>query len=300
LGKALCAFCGSALIVVNAVAAWGQTPLKFDSNRAWEHLRQLVAIGPRPSGSAAIEQSRKYIKDQLAAIGLKAVEQAWDDETPLGRVHMVNLIATIPGASPNRIAITGHYDTKLFREFRFVGASDGGSSAAFLIELARVLKARKNALTVEIVFLDGEEAVVEWRGNDHTYGSRHYVEVARRANTLSSLKAMVLVDMIGDRDLGIRRDSNSTGWLNNLVWNAAARLKLDNYFLAATTTVEDDHLPFIAAGVPSVDIIDLDYDAWHTQRDTLDAVSARSLQVVGDVLLAALPQIEARVTRPNR
>jgi Zn-dependent M28 family amino/carboxypeptidase len=291
--------CGSALIVVIAIAASAQTPAKFDSSRAWEHLRQLVAIGPRPAGSAAIEQSRKYIKDQLAAIGLKAVEQAWDDETPLGRVHMVNLIVTIPGASANRIAITGHYDTKLFREFRFVGASDGGSSAAFLIELARVLKARKNAVAMEIVFLDGEEAVIEWRGTDNTYGSRHYVQLAQRAKTLSSLKAMILVDMIGDRNLGIRRDSNSTPWLTDIVWNAAARLNLSSYFLPASTTVEDDHLPFVAAGVPSVDIIDLDYPAWHTQGDTLDAVSARSLQVVGDVLLAAIPQIEAKVSRPN-
>jgi Zn-dependent M28 family amino/carboxypeptidase len=288
------------LIVVSSIAAWGQTTPKFDSNRAWEHLRQFVAIGPRPAGSAAIEQSRKYIKDQLAAIGIRTVEQAWDDETPLGRVHMVNLIATIPGASPNRIAITGHYDTKLFREFRFVGASDGGSSAAFLLELARVLKARKNALTIEIVFLDGEEAVIEWRGTDHTYGSRHYVEVAQRAKTLGTLKAMILVDMIGDRDLGIRRDSNSTPWLTDIIWSAAGRLKLSNQFLPAPTTVEDDHLPFLAAGVPSVDIIDLDYPAWHTQQDTLEAVSARSLQVVGDVLLAALPQIETRLTSQNR
>ena len=142
--------------------------------------------------------------------GLKAVEQAWDDETPLGKVHMVNLIATIPGASAIRLAITGHYDTKFVREFPFVGASDGGSSAAFLLEMARVLKARKNRMTMELVFLDGEEAVVEWRGNDHTYGSRHYVETARRDGSLTSLKAMVLIDMIGDRDLGIRRDSNST------------------------------------------------------------------------------------------
>jgi Zn-dependent M28 family amino/carboxypeptidase len=287
------------LIVVISIAAYGQTAPKFDSNRAWEHLRQLVAIGPRPAGSAAIEQSRKYIKDQLAGIGIRTVEQAWDDETPLGRVHMVNLIATIPGASANRIAITGHYDTKLFREVRFVGASDGGSSAAFLIELARVLKARKNALTMEIVFLDGEEAVIEWRGTDHTYGSRHYVEVAQRAKTLAALKAMILVDMIGDRDLGIRRDSNSTPWLTDIIWSAAARLKLGNRFLPAPTTVEDDHLPFLAAGVPSVDIIDLDYPAWHTPQDTLEAVSAGSLQVVGDVLLAALPQIEARLVRPN-
>jgi hypothetical protein len=109
---------------------------------------------------------------------------------------------------------------------------------------------------------------------------------------------MILVDMIGDRDLGIRRDSNSTPWLTDIVWSAAARLKLTNHFLPASTTVEDDHLPFLAAGVPSVDIIDLDYPAWHTQQDTLEAVSAGSLQVVGDVLLAALPQVEARLVRP--
>jgi len=280
----------SVLTIVSALSA--QTT--FDSSRAWEHLRQLVAIGPRPAGSPAIEQTRTYIKDQLAKMGLKAAEQAWDDETPLGKVHMVNLIVTIPGTSKDRLAITGHYDTKLFREFRFVGASDGGSSAAFLIELARVLKARRNRLTMDVVFLDGEEAVIEWRGKDNTYGSRHYVEAARRDGSLKTLKAMVLVDMIGDRNLDMRKDSNSTPWLADIIWSQAAKMKLDQAFLPAMTTIEDDHLPFLAAGIPSVDIIDLDYDAWHTQRDTLDAVSARSLQVVGDVLLASLPQIEAR------
>ena len=255
----------------------------------------MVAIGPRPAGSPAIEQTRTYIKDQLAKIGLKAAEQVWDDETPLGKVHMVNLIVTIPGASKDRLAITGHYDTKLFREFRFVGASDGGSSAAFLIELARVLKARRNRLTMDVVFLDGEEAVIEWRGKDNTYGSRHYVEVARRDGSLKTLKAMVLVDMIGDRNLDMRKDSNSTPWLADIIWSQAAKMKLDQAFLPAMTTIEDDHLPFLAAGIPSVDIIDLDYDAWHTRRDTLDAVSARSLQVVGDVVLASLPAIEQHV-----
>jgi Zn-dependent M28 family amino/carboxypeptidase len=285
----------SALIVIFAIVVSGQATPKFDSNRAWEHLRQMVAIGPRPAGSPAIEQTRKYIKDQLAAIGLKATDQAWDDETPLGKVHMVNLIVTIPGTSKDRLAITGHYDTKLFREFRFVGASDGGSSAASLLELARVLKARRNPLTIELVFLDGEEAVVEWRGNDHTYGSRHYVASAQRDGSIKSLKAMILIDMIGDRDLGIRRDSYSTPWLSEIIWRQAATMKLGNVFLPALTTVEDDHLPFLSAGVPSVDIIDLDYDAWHTQRDTLDAVSARSLQVVADVVLASLPEIESRL-----
>src|SRR6478752_193536 len=107
-------------------ASAGVAP-KFDSNRAWEHLRQMVAIGPRPSGSAAIERTRKYIKDQLATSGLAATEQAWDDQTPVGKVHMVNLIATIPGASKDRLIIAGHYDTKRFRDIQFVGASDGAS-----------------------------------------------------------------------------------------------------------------------------------------------------------------------------
>jgi len=274
---------------------------RFDSGRAWDHLRQLVALGPRPSGSPTIEQARKYIKDQLAAVGVAVVEQTWDQQTPIDKVRMVNLIATIPGARKDRIAITGHYDTKLFREFRFVGASDGGSSAAFLIELARVLKSRRNAATFEIVFLDGEEArLTDWHGTDNTYGSRHYVETARRDGSLATLKANVLVDMIGDRDLRLKRDTNSTRWLTDIVWDAARRLKLDAYFVPDSTQIEDDHLPFLAAGVPSVDIIDLEYEQWHTAKDTLDAVSARSLQIVGDVVLAALPRIEAHVAAPSR
>jgi len=269
---------------------------KFDAARAWEHLRQLVAIGPRPSGSPAIEQTRKYIREQLAAAGLTATEQVWDEQTPIDKVRMVNLVATIPGARKERIVFAGHYDTKLYREFRFVGASDGGSSAAFLLELARVLKARKNQLTIEMLFLDGEEArLPDWHGTDNTYGSRHYVDLAKRDGSLAGLKALVLIDMIGDRDLDMRRDTNSTPWLTDLIWHEAERQRLDDYFVAENTKIEDDHLPFLAAGVPSVDIIDLDYEAWHTARDTLDAVSARSLQVVGDVVLGALPLIERRL-----
>jgi glutaminyl-peptide cyclotransferase len=277
-----------------------QTPAaapRFDSSRAWEHLRQLVAIGPRPAGSAAIDQSRTYIRKQLAAAGVAVTEQAWDDTTPTGPVHMVNLIATIPGASRDRIVIAGHYDTKRYRDIRFVGANDGGSSAAFVLEMARALQGRKSALTIELLFLDGEEAVIEWQGRDHTYGSRHYVDAARRDGSISTLKALILVDMIADRDLGIKRDTNSTPWLTDIVWNAARAQKLGEYFPNDRTEIEDDHLPFVEAGIPSVDIIDLEYPAWHTPLDTLDAVSARSLQVVGDVVLAALPQVEQRVAR---
>src|SRR3954471_4869763 len=215
-----------------ALGLQAMTPVaKFDSGHAWEHLRQLVAIGPRPSGSPAIEQTRKYIREQLAANGLTAVEQAWDDQTPLDKVHMVNLVATIPGARKERIVIAGHYDTKLYRQFRFVGASDGGSSAAFLLELARVLKGRRNPLTIELLFLDGEEPrMPDCHDTDTTSGSRHYVEAAKRDGSLATLKALVLIDMIGDRDLDIRRDANSTPWLTNTIWDEAKRQHHDDVF----------------------------------------------------------------------
>jgi glutaminyl-peptide cyclotransferase len=282
-------------LLLLALAMQASAPaVRFDSSRAWEHLRHLVSIGPRPAGSAALEQARKYIRTQLTAAGIAVTEQSWDAPTPIGPVPMVNLMATIPGQSRNRLVIAGHYDTKRFREFRFVGANDGGSSAAFLIELARVLKSRRNALTIELLFLDGEEAIIEWEGDDNTYGSRHYVRAAQENGSLSSLKALVLVDMIGDRDLQIKRDTNSTPWLTDVIWETATRQKMAAYFVPDSRAIEDDHLPFIRAGIPAVDIIDLDYPAWHTPADTIEAVSARSLQVVGDIVLAALPQIEAR------
>ena len=147
--------------------------MTFDGGRVYQHLRQIVTFGPRPAGSAALAATRRYVVNQLAASGIKTSEQAFDADTPIGPLKMVNVIATIPGKRPERVVFGGHYDTKLFREFRFVGANDGGSSAAFLIELARVLKARANPMTVEIVFFDGEEAMLpDWGPGDNTYGSR--------------------------------------------------------------------------------------------------------------------------------
>ncbi len=285
---------------VSVLALAPQVAPKFDSGRAWEDLRQLVAIGPRPSGSPAIEQTRKYIKDQLSAAGLTAVEQAWDAQTPIDKVRMVNLRATLPGARKERIVFAGHYDTKLFREFRFVGASDGGSSAAFLIELGRVLKSRKSPYTIELLFLDGEEArLPDWAGTDNTYGSRHYVETAKRDGSLSTLKALVLVDMIGDRSPRFMREANSTPWLTDIIWSTAQKSGHGSIFVNASTPIEDDHVPFLSAGVPATDIIDLDYPAWHTPSDTLDQTSARTLQIVGDVVVASLAPIEARLKGGN-
>jgi Zn-dependent M28 family amino/carboxypeptidase len=272
----------------------------FDANRAFEHLKQVVAFGPRPANSPALQKTREYIKQQLTAIGLTPVEQAFEAQTPIGPVKMANISATIKGTGggPGRLIIAGHYDTKLFTDFTFVGANDAGSSTAFLLEFARVLKDRKNAVTMEILFLDGEEAFGEW-DTGNTWGSRYYVEQAEESGDLKNVKAMILVDMIGDKDLTIKRESQSTPWLTDAIWSAARQLKRPE-FQPEEQTINDDHLPFLQAGVPAVDIIDFQYPdaahgAWHTAEDTLDKVSAQSLQVVADVLLAALPAIELRV-----
>jgi glutaminyl-peptide cyclotransferase len=309
----------AALLVTGLVAACtapvaAVDPPAFDGGKAYDHVRAMVGFGPRPAGSATLEQTRQYIRKQFGEMGVQVADQAFEAETPMGKVKMVNLRATIPGARPERIIFAGHYDTKLFREFRFVGANDGGSSGALLIELARVLKARKNTYTLEFLFLDGEEAFVDWylefpctagRCHDNTYGSRYYVAQAKKAGQLAQIKSMILVDMIGDRDLVIKRETNSTPWLTDIIWTAAKSLGHQATFVAEPFAVEDDHMPFLDAGVHAVDVIDLDYGPfngtwWHTAEDTLDKVSARSMETVGKVLVAALPKIEARLAGPGR
>jgi hypothetical protein len=271
---------------------------QFEGGRAFKHLEALVAIGPRPAGSPGAQKARDYIKEQLAALSLAVEEQAFEAKTPLGPVRMVNLRAMIPGAAAGpRLIVAGHYDTKLFKDVTFVGANDGGSSTAFLIELARVLKQRPATLPIELLFFDGEEAVVAWEGDDNTYGSRHYVSAVQRDGSLARIGALVLVDMIGDRDLRLLREAQSTPWLTEIIWSRARSMGR-RQFVDESTPINDDHLPFLAAGVPAVDIIDMDYAAWHTPEDTLDKTSADSLQVVGDVLVAALPDIEKRL-RPR-
>jgi Zn-dependent M28 family amino/carboxypeptidase len=192
--------------------------------------------------------------------------------------------------------VAGHYDTKLFANFRFVGANDGGSSAALLLELARELRGRKHALTYWLVFFDGEEAVREWSDTDSVYGSRHLVQKLSADGELGRIQAMILVDMIGDAHLDIRPDSASTPWLTKLVFSAAHRLGYDTQFPDSPTAIDDDHIPFINAGVAAVDLIDLDYGPsnsyWHTAKDTVDHCSPISLTIVGRVVLATLDDLE--------
>ncbi len=302
---ALAALLGAALAAPRR-AAWAAPP-RFDGARALRDVERLVALGPRPPGSAALAQARAYIVAELQAAGWRVREQPFTARTPRGPIPMTNLIAEWPGRRPEIVAVGGHYDTKVFEGFRFVGANDGGSSAGLLIELGRALGPSLRAAPPDharwLLFFDGEEAQVSWSPRDSLYGSRALVAALRASGELARLRVLVVADMIGDRDLGIRREALSTPWLTDVVWRVARELGAGRHFLPESLTVEDDHAPFLDAGVAATLLIDFDYGPdgrngyWHTAEDTIDKLSAESLAVVGTVLLHALPAVDAALAR---
>jgi hypothetical protein len=266
----------------------------FSEMRAAADLQTIVGFGPRPAASDAIVKTRNYIVAELEKAGLKPELDAFDARTPRGTKRMVNIRAVRPGAGKSIILVGGHYDTKLFDNVRFVGANDGGSSTAWLLEFARATKDLKLENTLEFIFFDGEEAVVEWTDEDSVYGSRHDVDRRVRMKSLNAVKAMILVDMIGDRNLNIRREGQSTRWLKDIIWETAQSLGYIREFPNEQIEVSDDHIPYLKAGISAVDLIDFDYPHWHTSADTIDKVSARSLKIVGDVVYFSLPAIDRR------
>ena len=285
------------IIMASAQHAQAADPYAFNGGRAFADLQHLVSFGPRPVGSSALESSRAWIIGQLQKAGCKVVQNHFVGATPVGNIPMVNLIAELPGTEPDHIVmIAGHYDTKLEKSFRFVGANDGGSSAAFLLEMASELAQTRHKLTYWIVFFDGEEAVQHWTDTDSTYGSRHLVQKMTADGTLSRIDAMILVDMIGDAHLDIHWDQNSTAWLNKIIFQEADRLGYSSYFLRSPVAIDDDHIPFVQAGVSAADVIDLDYGPnnsyWHTAQDIVQHSSPSSLTIVGRVVKATLEKLE--------
>jgi Zn-dependent M28 family amino/carboxypeptidase len=296
-----------------------KTTTDFDGDRAFEHVRKQVEFGPRPAGSAELERTRDYIVAQLkSSPGLNVTTDEFHPTTPQGQKKMVNVIAELPGESSDVIIISSHYDTKYYKDFNFVGANDAGSSTGALIEIARVLAQKsKPKLTYWFVFFDGEEAFcTDWEqcknpnpadpGNgsaDNTYGSRHMVEQLIAKNELKRIRAMILLDMMGSKDLRLGRPELSSRWLVDVVWQTAREAGYGKQFTDGREGVDDDdHKPFLRAGVDALDIIQLaTYDEWHTKDDTLDKISAKSLKAVGDTLILSLPKIEERILRkPDR
>lgn len=260
----------------------------FSGASALEFARRAVEFGPRPAGSAANRQLQLYILEQLKSCGCQVIEDAFT-----ARVPMRNIMARFPGSSGRAIAVTGHFDTKDLPGGRFVGANDGGSSTGLLLELARALAGQPRLDDIYLVWFDGEEAFGEWSASDSVWGSKHLAERWRADGTLARLKALINVDMIGDRDLNILDELNSTPELRRLAAAVAADLGYEAHFSAGQEAMEDDHLPFLALGAPAIDLIDFDYEHWHQDSDTLDKISAKSLEIVGRVVLEMVRRLES-------
>jgi glutaminyl-peptide cyclotransferase len=259
---------------------------QFSGEKALGHVQYLVDLGPRTPGSEAIGKSRDYIENQLKASGWQTIQQTFSDETPRGKVHFVNLIARFSGQKNTEpsFLLCSHYDTKTFNNFRFVGANDAGSSTGLLLELARVLGQRPNlAAKIELVFFDGEEAYENFSDTDGLYGSRYFAKQLSESKTAKRFRGGILFDMVGDRSLDITLPPDSPAQIAHDIFASADALKLRNYFTYFDRSILDDHTPLNEVGIPTIDIIDFDYPPWHTAEDTVDKLSAQSLQIVGSV-----------------
>jgi Zn-dependent M28 family amino/carboxypeptidase len=260
---------------------------RLNSARAMGYVRDIVAFGRRASGSEGMKKQQAYIRQKLKGDQLE--EDTFAAQTPAGKFELRNLIAKYPGTTNEVIVIASHYDTN-YPLKNYVGANDGGSSTALLLELANQFRGQKRTgPAIWLVWFDGEEAFQQWSDTDSLYGSRHLAAKWKADGTSKHIKAFLLLDMIGDADLNIDYDENSTDSLREVVDQAAQKLAVKSHFFHRQTAIEDDHLPFAKIGVPVIDIIDLDYGYnnvfHHTSEDTIDKLSPKSLQIVGDVVL---------------
>ncbi len=284
----------------------------FDEARAWHDLETLVGFGARPPGSEALEKTRQFLEHELAAAGLAPVRDTFEVDAPptpggakaAHKIAMSNVYADLRAKDPKAqtVIVCTHFDTKISPE-PFVGANDGGSGTAVLLELARVLaKDGPRDLTYRFLFLDGEEALRwDWAGEDNTYGSRHHAQALKKAGLADSIRCCVLLDMVGDKYLRFWNETGSNRRLMDLFIQAAAGAGLSKYVDGRRSEARDDHLNFMAVGIPSIDLIDFEYGPdnayWHTKEDTLDKCSAQSLGVTGRLVIAAIPAIERDFAR---
>jgi Zn-dependent M28 family amino/carboxypeptidase len=274
----------------------------INAARAFQYTKEVTAFGPRPIGSANHKKLEDYIYSHLK--GDDVVDDVFTADTPEGKFPARNIIARYPGTRDGIVVIAGHYDTPYnLRSTPFVGANDGGSSTAILLEFANQFRGKKrDGYSVWLVWTDAEEAVKQWSATDSLYGTRQLADAWQKDGTLGKVKSYLLVDMIGDADLSIDRDQNSTPWLLNLISQAANRYGYQSHFFSRTTAIEDDHLPFVRKGIASADIIDLDYgygNAFHhTPQDTMDKLSPKSFQIVGDTVLETVHILDAMQNLP--
>src|SRR5215211_1315308 len=283
-------------------------PAAFNGERAMDHVRKQIDFGPRPPDSPQLAKTREYISSQLKAYGWNVSIDEFNAATPHGQKKMANIVGEVAGETKTTILLASHYETKYYKDMHFLGANDPASSVATLLEIGRVLGSRpeKPKVTYRLVFFDGEESFCEgWsdcgdaENPDNTYGSRHYVSQLRARNELENTEAMILLDMMGYKKLELGRDPASSRWLQDIIWQTGRELGYKDVFIDREEGVGgDDHEPFIQAGVDAVDLIQLStYPHWHKADDTIDKISAKSMKIVGDTVLASLPKIQTRILK---
>ncbi len=268
----------------------------FSGQSAYDYTAKAVSFGPRTPGSAASRSLSAWLVAMLKSFGYEVVEDRFTAKTPKGPVQMMNVIARKPGKPGKRaLAVSGHYDTKVF-PFPFVGANDAGSSTGAVLELARSFKSLQTAKDIYFIFHDGEEAYGEWSETDSLYGSRHLSQRWRKDGTLARLDALINLDMIGDKDLHIVEEQYSSEVLRRLLWGVAAEKGLQRSFDGGAFPIEDDHVPYLRLGVRALNLIDFSYGPnhswWHTPQDTLDKLSVRSFQTIGSVVAETLLRLD--------
>lgn len=273
-------------------------PGQINGERALAEVENFIRIGPRPSGSDGARAAAEYLSMRLDALGIDAVIDTFTDKTPNGDVEFRNVWGVIPGKKDELVILASHYDTKAGISDDFVGANDSGSSTGLLIELARVLReSSRPGPEIVIVFFDGEECLHSYGEHDGLHGSRYLAKSLIQNLRFSRVKAMILLDMIGDKDLNVTIPRNSTPKLVSLAFAAAeaegARLKFGLY--EGKWGILDDHDPFLRGGMPAIDLIDFEFgskpgnnDYWHTPEDTIDKLSSQSLELVGRVVVRML------------
>ncbi len=283
---------------------------QYDGKRAWKDLETIVGFGPRPAGSPALETLRAYLTQELESVGLKVRREDFIDEVPItpntpdGKLAFANLYADLPaqgGPEAPMVIVATHIDTKFLPNF--VGANDGGSSTAAVLELARGFAATgPRPVAYRFLFLDGEEAIrTFWEDPDNTYGSRHHAKQVAKSGEVERIGAFILLDLVGDKDLQYTTELYSTKWLRELFTTEASKAGYSKHFGGRAQPVKDDHLPWLEMRIPAFDLIDLEYGPmnayWHTSDDTLENCSEESLTVSGEVARLGLLALAKRLMK---
>jgi hypothetical protein len=290
------------LLVLSPLTVSAQT--HFNGAKALDYARQFVAIGPRWPTSPNHLKAEAFLRNHFQHDQLE--EDTFTPMTPIGPVLMRNFIVRFPGKKDGAIVLATHYETNYWlKNINFVGANDGAATTGLLMAIGDQLRAQTmggkklDGYSVWLLFDDGEESINSaWTDSDSLYGTRHLAAKWGRDGTLGKIKAFILADMIGDKDLDVQQENRDADWLVAIVRQAAKKFGYEKYFFKQKMEIEDDHLPFVQRGVPSIDLIDLNYGPnnsfHHTDKDTLDKISAHSLTIDGDVFMETIRLIGMR------